>query len=113
MIKWGSSKNPGNSQNPGVASDIFGRVGGRNNPHQQEMSAETMIEINSGNVVIDHTWLWRADHDVTGKVKNSQNKVTSGLVVNGDNVVSYGLHVEHTLGHMTVWNGNHGLNIYY
>jgi len=72
-----------------------------------------MIEINSGNVIIDNTWLWRADHDVTGSVRNSQNPVTSGIVVNGDNVITYGLAVEHTLGHMAVWNGNNGLTIFY
>jgi len=41
------------------------------------------------------------------------NPVTSGIVVNGDNVIAYGLAVEHTLGHMAVWNGNHGLTIFY
>jgi len=72
-----------------------------------------MLQINSGNVIIDNTWLWRADHDVAGKVYNSNNPVTSGIVVNGDNVIAYGLAVEHTLGHMTVWNGNNGMTIFY
>lgn len=39
--------------------------------------------------------------------------MTSGVVVNGDNVIAYGLAVEHTLGHNTLWNGNHGLTIFY
>lgn len=113
LLKWGQSKNAGSSQNPGVASDVFARVGGRNNPYHGQTSADSMIEINSGNVIVDNTWLWRADHDVAGSVKNSMNPVTSGIVVNGDNVIAYGLAVEHTLGHMTVWNGNHGLTIFY
>lgn len=113
LIKWGQSKNSGSSQNPGVMSDVFARVGGRNNPYSQQTSAESMVKINSGNVIIDNTWLWRADHDVAGSVKNSMNPVTSGVIVNGDNVIAYGLAVEHTLGHMTVWNGNHGLTIFY
>lgn len=71
LLKWGSSKNNGNAQNPGVASDVFARVGGRNNPHSGQTSADSMIEINSGNVIVDNTWLWRADHDVTGSVRNS------------------------------------------
>jgi len=113
LLKWGSSKNAGSASNPGVASDVFARVGGRNNPHSQQTSADSMFEINSGYVIIDNTWLWRADHDVSGSVKNSMNPVASGVVVNGDNVIAYGLAVEHTLGHMTVWNGNHGLTIFY
>lgn len=60
-----------------------------------------MMTVNSGNVVIDNTWLWRADHDVTGSVQNSNNPVQTGLVVNGDNVIAYGLKVEHTLGDLT------------
>lgn len=113
LLKWGTSKNAGTSQNPGVASDVFARVGGRNNAYKQQTAAETMFEINSGNVIIDNTWLWRADHGVSGQVKNSQNPVRTGMVVNGDNVIAYGLAVEHTLGHMTEWNGNHGLTIFY
>ena len=113
LLKWGTSKNSGSSSNPGVASDVFARVGGRNNPYHGQTSADSMFEINSGNVIIDNTWLWRADHDVAGSVKNSMNPVTSGIVVNGDNVIAYGLAVEHTLGHMTVWNGNNGLTIFY
>lgn len=113
LLKWGSSKNPGSSSNPGVASDVFARVGGRNNQYKEQAYAETMFEINSGNVIIDNTWLWRADHAVGGGVRNSMNPVQNGLVVNGDNVITYGLAVEHTLGHMTLWNGNHGLTIFY
>ena len=113
LLKWGSSKNPGSSENPGVASDVFARVGGRNNQYKEQQRADTMLEINSGNVIIDNTWLWRADHAVGGRVSKSMNPVQHGVVVNGDNVIAYGLAVEHTLGHMTLWNGNHGLTIFY
>ena len=44
---------------------------------------------------------------------NSNNPVSSGIVINGDNVVAYGLAVEHTLGHMVQWNGNNGLTVFY
>lgn len=72
-----------------------------------------MMTVNSGNVVIDNTWLWRADHDVTGDVKDSNNPVQNGLIVNGDDVIAYGLKVEHTLGDLTLWNGENGTTIMY
>ena len=71
------------------------------------------IQINNKNVIIDHTWLWRADHDVGGSVKNSKNYVASGLEVNADNVKVYGLFTEHTLGHLVKWNGNNGEVYFY
>jgi len=72
-----------------------------------------MAEINSGYVVIDNTWFWRADHDVSGSVYASRNPVDTGFIVNGDNVTAYGLAVEHVLGEMTVWNGNYGKTYFY
>ena len=72
-----------------------------------------MITVNSGNVVVDGIWLWRADHDIQGLVYESRNPVDTGLMVNGDNVVGYGLACEHTLGDMLVWNGNNGRSYFY
>ena len=46
----------------------------------------------------DNLWLWRADHDVRGLVKQRRNPVQNGLVVRGDDVSMYGLAVEHALG---------------
>jgi len=59
-----------------------------------------MTIVNSGNVIIDNTWLWRADHSVAGIVPDSKNPCEAGLIVYGDNVIAYGLAVEHTLGNM-------------
>ena len=42
-------------------SDVFFRVGG---PHVGK--ATTALEVNSDDVLIDHTWVWRADHGVDG-----------------------------------------------
>ena len=50
-----------------------------------------MIQINSGNVIIDNVWLWRADHSIKGVVKNMENPVQTALQINGDNVTGYGL----------------------
>ena len=67
-----------------------------------------MIEINNKYVVIDHTWLWRADHDIAGGVYDEKNYVDNGLLVNADNVKAYGLFSEHALGNLVQWNGNNG-----
>lgn len=72
-----------------------------------------MVQINSGNVIIDDTWLWRADHDVKGNVANKKNPVDTGLQINGDNVIGYGLACEHTLGNMLEWNGDKGKTYFY
>jgi hypothetical protein len=72
-----------------------------------------MTLVNSGNVIIDNTWLWRADHSVAGNVSNSMNPVEAGLVVYGDNVIGYGVAVEHTLGNMLQWWGNGGQTWFY
>lgn len=34
-----------------------------------------MLVINSGHVVLDNIWLWRADHGVAGETINSKNPV--------------------------------------
>jgi len=91
-------------------SDVFARVGG---PDSTEVSAETMVIINSGWTIIDNTWLWRADHTVHGEVYGGQNPVRTGIVINGDNVIAYGLASEHTLGNLVEWNGNNGQTFFY
>ena len=75
LLKWGTDPSKGNESAPGVISDVFARVGGRNNSDLYEVTTERMIEINNSHVIIDHTWLWRADHDIGGLVYNSLNYV--------------------------------------
>eukprot|EP01121_Diplochlamys_sp_Union-15-3_P016767 TRINITY_DN576_c0_g1_i1.p1 TRINITY_DN576_c0_g1~~TRINITY_DN576_c0_g1_i1.p1 ORF type:complete len:593 (-),score=124.86 TRINITY_DN576_c0_g1_i1:150-1724(-) len=113
LLRWGDSKDSGNSRNPGFLSDVFARVGGTNNAAQQQVQADVMVQINSGNVVIDNTWLWRADHSVGGEVVNSQNPCDHGLVVNGDDVTAYGLAVEHQLNDLVVWSGENGRTYFF
>jgi hypothetical protein len=79
-----------------------------NDSQDYQVAAGTMMEINADYTIIDHTWLWRADHDIGGLVSDSKNPVAHGLVVNADNVTGYGLFVEHTLDDLLVWNGNGG-----
>jgi hypothetical protein len=113
LLKWGSGSFKGSSTHPGVMSDVFARVGGPTNSKTTQVSTEMMVQINTNDIIVDHTWLWRADHDIGGLVYNSANYVATGLQVNSDNVKAYGLFVEHTLGDMTAWNGNHGEVYFY
>jgi len=113
LIKWGDMGYKGNAQNPGFLYDIFGRVGGTNDPGQYEAAADILVQINSGNVVFDNTWLWRADHGITGNIMNSQNPSLNGLEVNGDDVTVYSLAVEHHLHDLVVWNGERGRTYFY
>ena len=54
---------------------------------------EGNLEINSSDTIVDHTWIWRADHGA--EVGWTKNLSTNGLVVNGNNVTIFGLFVEH------------------
>jgi CubicO group peptidase (beta-lactamase class C family) len=94
--------------NPIFLYDIFGRAGG-----SQAGVADTMVVINSNNVVGDCFWLWRADHGNRGTVGWDINRNERGLVVNGNDVTMYGLFVEHCQEYQTLWNGNGGRVYFY
>jgi len=64
------------------------------------------VRIDSNDVLVDHIWVWRADH---GKdVHWNTNPSKHGLVVNGDSVTVYGLFNEHHEEYQTIWNGENG-----
>lgn len=90
--------------------DIFARVGGAD---ANEVKASSMIHISSGNVIVDDAWLWRADHDLKGPVVNGTNPVNNAILVDGDNVIGYGIACEHTLGNLMEWNGENGTVFFY
>jgi len=113
LLQWGTGTYSGSGANPGVVSDVFARVGGTNDPSQYQVQADVMFQINSGNVVIDNTWLWRADHGVSGEVYNGDNPNLHGAVVNGANVTAYGLASEHQLQDLVQWNGENGKTYFY
>jgi len=92
---------------PTVLTDVFVRVGGPN-PTNNVGPVTNMINIKASNVIIDNTWLWRADHSQSGLVFDEANPVDVGLTVSGDNVVAYGLAVEHTNKDNVVWSGENG-----
>lgn len=92
--------------NPVFLYDIFFRVGG-----PAEGSVRTCLIINSNDVVVDHVWLWRADHG--NGVGWDKNRAANGLIVNGNNVTIYGLFNEHFQEYQTLWNGENGRVYFY
>nr|WP_232328377.1 hypothetical protein [Kibdelosporangium sp. MJ126-NF4] len=97
--------------NPTTLSDVYFRVGG---PHIGK--TDTALEVNSDNVLIDHTWVWRADHGVEGLNDTQRwntNTGRKGAVINGDNVTATGLFVEHFQQYNTTWNGENGTTVLY
>ena len=98
------SSSPEMEAAPIILSDVFVRVGGRNTTVPYK--AKDGIVINADFAIIDHTWIWRADHgNQVGWMLNQSN---NGLVVNGDHVVTYGLHSEHFQVYDVLWNGDNG-----
>ncbi|HUA99229.1 MAG TPA: hypothetical protein VMA34_12950 [Terracidiphilus sp.] len=92
--------------NPICLHDVFFRVGGAG-PGRTKVN----LLINSSDTIIDHTWIWRADHGAD--VGWTRNISDNGLVVNGDNVTAYGLFVEHHQQFQVLWNGNGGRTYFY
>jgi hypothetical protein len=93
-------------QNPTTLHDVFFRVGGAGVGR-----AQVNLRINSNDTIIDHTWIWRADHG--SGVGWTSNLSANGLVVNGSNVTAYGLFVEHHQRFQVLWNGNGGKTYFY
>ncbi len=94
------------AKNPISLHDVFFRVGGAGVGR-----AAVSLRINSSDTIVDHTWIWRADHG-SGVGWNS-NTGANGLVVNGDHVTAYGLFVEHYQEYQVLWNGNGGRVYFY
>ncbi|HSX51796.1 MAG TPA: adenylyl cyclase [Cellvibrio sp.] len=107
LIRIGENgSNASHASNPTVLHDIFVRVGGNGVGR-----AGVSLLVNSHDVIIDHTWLWRADHGEG--VAWDLNTAANGLVVNGNNVSAYGLFVEHYQEYQVLWNGNNGKTYFY
>lgn len=110
---WGRTSSP---RDPITLSDVYFRVGG---PHIGK--AVTALEINADHVLVDHTWIWRADHGVedfsTGVQGDTDRWNTNigryGLIVNGDDVTATGLFSEHFQRYSTLWKGNGGRVVFY
>jgi hypothetical protein len=69
------------------------------------------LRINSSDTIVDHTWIWRADHG--SGVGWNVNTSANGFVVNGNRVTAYGLFVEHHQQYQVLWFGNAGRTYFY
>ncbi|TVY07487.1 Ig-like domain-containing protein [Paenibacillus cremeus] len=94
------------SANPTFLYDLTLRIGGA-----IAGSADVGLKINSNNVIGDDLWIWRADHGAGAGW--TSNPSINGLIVNGNNVIMYGLFNEHHEQYQTLWNGNGGRVYFY
>ncbi|WP_159460492.1 chitobiase/beta-hexosaminidase C-terminal domain-containing protein [Lentzea albidocapillata] len=96
------------ASNPTTLQDVFFRVGGA-----IAGKATNSLVVNSNNTIIDHSWIWRADHGNAGTWGWDEAIGDTGLVVNGNDVLATGLFVEHYQKYQTIWNGERGRTIFY
>ncbi|MGV9954451.1 coagulation factor 5/8 type domain-containing protein [Streptomyces cellulosae] len=92
--------------NPITVQDVFIRIGGAG-PGR----ATTSMVINARHTIVDHTWVWRADHGEG--VGWETNRCDYGVVVNGHDVLATGLFVEHFNKYDVQWNGERGRTIFF
>ncbi|MDX3577057.1 coagulation factor 5/8 type domain-containing protein, partial [Streptomyces sp. FL07-04A] len=92
--------------NPTTVQDVFIRIGGAG-----AGKATTSMVINNRHTIVDHTWVWRADHGEG--VGWETNRADYGVVVNGDDVLATGLFVEHFNKYDVQWHGQRGRTIFF
>ncbi len=95
------------ADNPMVFSDVYFRVGGGSYAGK----VKNCVTINSNDVIGDNFWVWRGDHSTN--VGWDINTAPNGAIINGDNVIMYGLFVEHFQEYQTIWNGDNGKLYFY
>ncbi|MCP3767651.1 coagulation factor 5/8 type domain-containing protein [Streptomyces sp. MAR25Y5] len=100
----GSSRN--HSADPITVQDVFIRIGGAG-----PGKATTSMVVNARHTIVDHTWIWRADHGEG--VGWETNRCDYGVVVNGHDVLATGLFVEHFNKYDVQWNGERGRTIFF
>ncbi|MCX4637871.1 coagulation factor 5/8 type domain-containing protein [Streptomyces platensis] len=92
--------------NPTTVQDVFIRIGGAG-----PGKATTSMVINSNHTLVDHTWVWRADHG--DGVGWETNRADYGVRVNGDDVLVTGLFVEHFNKYDVEWRGDRGRTVFF
>ncbi|MCX2181402.1 discoidin domain-containing protein [Streptomyces sp. SKN60] len=92
--------------NPTTVQDVYVRVGGAG-----AGKATTSIVVNNDDTIVDHTWVWRADHG--DGVGWETNRADYGVRVNGDDVLATGLFVEHFNRYDVEWFGDRGRTIFF
>ncbi|WP_052868068.1 hypothetical protein [Streptomyces niger] len=100
----GASAN--HAANPTTVQDVFLRIGGAG-----PGKATTSMVINSNHTIVDHTWVWRADHG--DGVGWETNRADYGVRVNGADVLATGLFVEHFNKYDVEWHGERGRTIFF
>jgi hypothetical protein len=107
LLEFGSrGGGDSDSDNPSALHDVFFRIGGA-----APGKATTSLVVNSDNVILDDIWAWRADHG--NGVGWTVNTADTGVIVNGDDVIAYGLFVEHYQKNEVLWNGDSGRVIFF
>ncbi|WP_030658031.1 MULTISPECIES: discoidin domain-containing protein [Streptomyces] len=91
---------------PTTVQDVFIRVGGAG-PGR----ATVGMVVNNHDTIVDHTWIWRADHG--DGVGWETNRSDYGFRVNVDDVLATGLFVEHFNKYDVQWNGERGRTIFF
>ncbi|MYS94514.1 MULTISPECIES: hypothetical protein [Streptomyces] len=94
------------SADPTTVQDVFVRIGGAG-----PGKATTGMVVNSRHTIVDHTWVWRADHG--DGVGWETNRADYGVVVNGHDVLATGLFVEHFNKYDVQWFGERGRTIFF
>ncbi|MER5951511.1 coagulation factor 5/8 type domain-containing protein [Streptomyces sp. NPDC001904] len=94
------------SADPITVQDVFVRIGGAG-----AGKATTSLVVNARHTIVDHTWVWRADHG--DGVGWDTNRADYGVVVNGDDVLMTGLFVEHFNKYDVQWSGERGRTIFF
>ncbi|MFB7407569.1 discoidin domain-containing protein [Streptomyces sp. NPDC056202] len=100
------SSSADHAANPTTVQDVYVRIGGAG-----AGKATTSVVVNSDDAIIDHTWVWRADHGEG--VGWETNRADYGVRVNGDDVLATGLFVEHFNKYDVEWYGERGRTIFY
>ncbi|MFB7453696.1 discoidin domain-containing protein [Streptomyces sp. NPDC056194] len=94
------------SADPTTVQDVYFRVGGAG-----AGKATTAMVVNSDDTIVDHTWVWRADHGEG--VGWETNRADYGVRVYGDDVLATGLFVEHFNKYDVEWFGERGRTIFF
>src|SRR5438132_10641318 len=96
QVGSGHARSDQEASDPTALQDVFFRIGGA-----EPGSATRSLVVNSDNVILDDIWAWRADHG--NGVGWSSNTADTGVIVNGNNVTTYGLFVEHYQKYQLIW----------
>ncbi|MEU0404246.1 discoidin domain-containing protein [Streptomyces sp. NPDC006197] len=91
---------------PTTVQDVYFRVGGAG-----PGKATVALAVNNDDTIVDHTWVWRADHGEG--VGWETNRADYGVRVYGDDVLATGLFVEHFNKYDVEWFGERGRTIFF